>query len=153
MSKQNQRRAVVLSEELIDALSKYASKKHISVSETIRQFIEQGLSVETYKQHQTEIRSYIREEIETVLPVIIKPYMERLIKMQANATRTSAAALMGTISVIAENYVDETTPEEILANALKLSTRILKTRPRPDEEYLAEAREWLSADLGKTNDS
>lgn len=153
MPRKNLERSVVMSQEMADALNKYSSKMNISTSQAIRLFIEQGLSVDSYKSHQTEIRNYIRDEIETVLPVIIKPYMERLIKMQANATRTSAAALMGTISVIAENYVDEATPEEILANALKLSTRILKTRLKSDEEYLAEAREWLSADLGRPNDS
>lgn len=152
MNKANERRAVVLSREQIEALERYAATKHITRSEAIRQFVEQGLSLESYKQQQTEIRKYIREEIETVLPNIIKPYMERLIKMQANATRTSAAGLMSTISVIADNYIDTTTPEEILARALKLSTHILKTRPKSDEEYLAEAHEWLSADLSRPND-
>ena len=79
--------------------------------------------------------------------------MERLIKMQANATRTSAAALMASISVIAENYIDTVTPEEILANAFKLSTNILKTRPKTDDEYLAEARQWLNVELTKPNDN
>lgn len=152
MARKNPHRSVVLTDELLDTLNRYAAKNHITGSQAIRQFVEQGLSLESYKQQQTEIRKYIREEIETVLPNIIKPYMERLIKMQANATRTSAAGLMSTISVIADNYIDTTTPEEILARALKLSTHILKTRPKSDEEYLAEAHEWLSADLSKPND-
>lgn len=153
MSSNNARRSTYLTQDMMEEIQRYATLKHITANEAIRQLIRRGLSLHTLSDEQDTVRKYIRDEIETVLPVIIKPYMERLIKMQANATRTSAAALMGTISVIAENYVDETTPEEILANALKLSTRILKTRPRPDEEYLAEAREWLSADLGKSNDS
>lgn len=142
----------MLTEELIDSLDKYAARNHITVSETIRQFIERGLSIETYEQHQSEIRKYIREEIETVLAVQIKPYMDRLIKMQALATRTSAAALETTVSVIAENYVDSATPEEILANALRLATQITRTKPKSDAEYIAEARAWLGVDLGKPND-
>lgn len=153
MKRKNPCRSVVLTDELMDALDKYAATKHITGSQAIRQFVEQGLSVESYKQHQTEIRSFIREEIETVLPMQIRPYMERLIKMQANATRTSAAALMASISVIAENYIDTATPEEILANAFKLSTNILKTRPKTDDEYLAEARQWLNVELTKPNDN
>lgn len=152
MSDSNERRAVVFSRSQIEALDKYAAANHITKSEAIRQFVDKGLSIETYTQQQSEIRRYIREEIENVLPMIIKPYMERLIKMQANATRTAAAGLMSTISVIADDYADQATPEEILANAFKLSAHILKTRPKSDAEYLAEAHEWLSADVAKPND-
>lgn len=60
---------------------------------------------------------------------------------------------MTTVSVIAENYIDSATPEEILANALRLSTKITRTRPKSDAEYMAEAREWLNADLDKPNDT
>lgn len=153
MKRKNPHRSVVLTNELMDSLDRYAAREHITGSQAIRQFIEKGLSIETYTQQQSEIRRYIREEIENVLPMIIKPYMERLIKMQANATRTAAAGLMSTISVIADDYADQATPEEILANAFKLSTHITKTRPKSDEEYLAEAHEWLNADIAKPNDS
>ena len=78
--------------------------------------------------------------------------MERLIAMQAVASRTSAAALQCCVSVLAENYIDSATPEEILANALRQSCRITKTKPKSDEEYLREAHEWLSAELDTPND-
>lgn len=153
MQRKNPCRSVVLTNDLVDALNKYAAKNHSTVSQTIRQFIEQGLSVETYENHQSEIRKYIREEIENTLNVIIKPYMERLIKMQANTMRTSAASLMSTVAVLSESYIDSATPEEILANALRLSTAITKSKPKSDAEYLAEARAWIGADLGKQNDN
>ena len=79
----NERRAVVLPHSLLEALDKYAASKHISKSEAIRKFIEKGLSITSYEQSQTEIRNYIREEIETVMPIVMKRYMERLIAMQA----------------------------------------------------------------------
>lgn len=147
----NERRAVVLPHSLLDALDKYAASKHISKSEAIRQFIEKGLSITSYEQSQTEIRNYIREEIETVMPIVMKRYMERLIAMQAVSTRTSAA-LQCCVSVLAEKYIDSATPEEILANALRQSCRITKTKPKSDEEYLREAHEWLSAELDTPND-
>lgn len=152
MPRKNLQRSVVLPSDIVEALNKYAAQNRITTSQAIRQFIEQGLSVETYEQHQSEIRAYIREEIENTLSVAIKPFMERLIKMQANATRASAAALMSTVAVLSENFIDSATPEEILANALRLSTAITKNKPKSDAEYLAEAREWLGADLGKQND-
>ena len=142
----NERRAVVLPHSLLEALDKYAASKHISKSEAIRQFIEKGLSITSYEQSQTEIRNYIREEIETVMPIVMKRYMERLIAMQA------AAVLQCWVSVIAETYIDRATPDEILANALRQSCRITKTKPKSDEEYLREAHEWLSAELDTPND-
>lgn len=148
----NERRAVVLPHSLLESLDKYAASKHISKSEAIRQFIEKGLSITSYEQSQTEIRKYIREEIETVMPIVMKRYMERLIAMQAVAARTSAAALQCNVAVLAENYIDSATPEEILANALRQSCRITKTRPKSDDEYLREAHEWLNSDLDAPND-
>lgn len=100
----------------------------MEINERERQFIEKGLSITSYEQSQTEIRNYIREEIETVMPIVMKRYMERLIAMQAVSTRTSAAALQCCVSVLAENYIDSATPEEILANALRQSCRIKELR-------------------------
>lgn len=152
MNKKNERRAVVLSTSQLECLDRYAASKHITKSEAIRQFIDKGLSIESYEQSQTEIRTYIREEIETVLPIVMKPYMERLIKMQAVATRVSSEALQCNVAVLAENYIDSATPEEILANALRQSCRITRTKPKSDAEYLAEAHEWLNADLDTPSD-
>ena len=148
----NIKRSISIPPDTLEQLKKYAAAKRITIAQAIRDLVSAGLSTDTYLSHQNEIRKYIREEIETVLPVVIKPYMERLIKMTATTMRNSAAALMCTSSVIADNYIDTATPEEILANAFRLSTRITKSKPKTDEEYLAEAREWLGADLGNPND-
>lgn len=159
LSKINERRAVTFSEEQIAALDKYAALKGISRCAAVRRLVDDGLSTEANLSHQTEIRGYIRQELETVLPVVMKPYLdrfnnalERLIKMQAVSTRSSSAALMATVSVISELYIDTATSEEILANALRLAAAITKTTPKSDAEYLAEARLWLNADLGRPSD-
>ena len=152
MKKRNPHRSVVLGENLSEALTMYAVKNHISGSEAIRQFIDKGLSVTSYEQNQNEIRKYIREEIEIVITVVMKRYMDRLIKLQAQAARTSAAALQCTVAVLAENYIDTATPEEILASALRQSTRITMEQVKSDEDYLREAHEWLDGELSKPND-
>lgn len=149
---ENIRRSMYLSTDMLDEIKRYASTKHIQTNEAIRRIIRRGLSLQTISDEQDTVRKYIREEIENTLSVAIKPFMERLIKMQANATRSSAAALMSNVAVLSENFIDSATPEEILANALRLSTAITKNKPKSDAEYLAEAREWLGADLGKQND-
>ena len=68
------------------------------------------------------------------------------------STRVSSAALQCNVAVLAENYIDQATPEEILANALRQSCRITRTKPKSDAEYLAEAHEWLNADLDTPSD-
>lgn len=141
MPRKNTQRSVVLSAETIDALSKYASAKHITSSQAIRGFIEQGLSVETYKSEQSKIRTYIREEVETTLT----PYLERLIKLSAKSTRASAIAMTTVIGMLTENYTDGRTHEEMLAHAAKFAAAYLKTKVRSDEEYMQEAKDLLSA--------
>lgn len=63
-------------------MTKFQREFISSYLQAIRQFIEKGLSITSYEQSQTEIRNYIREEIETVMPIVMKRYMERLIAMQ-----------------------------------------------------------------------
>lgn len=141
MPRKNPHRSVVLTEELMESLNKYAAKKHTTVSEVIRKFVEQGLSVETYNAEQSKIRAYIREEVETTLT----PYLERLIKLNAKSTRASAIAMTTVIGMLTENYTDGRTHEEMLAHAAKFAAAYLKVKVRSDEEYLQEARDLLSA--------
>lgn len=149
---QNIKRSVCLSAGMLDELQKFASGKNITVAQAIRYLLERGLSLTMFTEEQETIRRFIREEIQTVMPIVMKQYMDRLIAMQAVSTRTSAAALQCCVSVLAENYIDSATPEEILANALRQSCRITKTKPKSDEEYLREAHEWLSVELDTPND-
>lgn len=149
---QNIKRSVCLSAGMLDELQKFASGKNITVAQAIRYLLERGLSLTMFTEEQETIRRFIREEIQTVMPIVMKQYMDRLIAMQAVSTRTSAAALQCCVSVLAENYIDSATPEEILANALRQSCRITKTKPKSDEEYLREAHEWLSTELDTPND-
>ena len=142
---QNIKRSVCLSAGMLDELQKFASGKNITVAQAIRYLLERGLSLTMFTEEQETIRRFIREEIQTVMPIVMKQYMDRLIAMQAVSTRTSAAALQCCVSVLAENYIDSATPEEILANALRQSCRITKTKPKSDEE-------WLSAELDTPND-
>lgn len=149
---QNIKRSVCLSSGMLDELQRFASVRNITVAQAIRYLLERGLSLTMFTEEQETIRRFIREEIQTVMPIVMKQYMDRLIAMQAVASRTSAAALQCNVAVLAENYIDSATPEEILANALRQSCRITKTRPKSDDEYLREAHEWLNSDLDAPND-
>ena len=149
---QNIKRSICLTPEMLEELQRFAASKNITVAEAIRFLLERGLSLSFFTEEQNTIRQFIREEIENVLAVVMKQYMERLIKMQAVTTRTSGAALFSTISVLSELYVETATSEKILANALRQATQITKAKPKSDEDYLAEAHDWLSAGVDKPND-
>ena len=149
---QNIKRSICLTPGMLEELQIFASSKSITVAEAIRYLLERGLSLTMFTEEQDTIRRFIREEIENTLAVTMKQYMDRLIKMQAVTTRVSSAALQCNVAVLAENYIDSATPEEILANALRQSCRITRTKPKSDAEYLAEAHEWLNADLDTPSD-
>lgn len=141
-------RSVMLSKETAGALTRYAKRNHISGSEAIRRFVEKGLNMDSYTSEQEVIRTYIKSE----LAADIKPYMERIIKMQAKCMRYSAAALMAGVHVLADSYINEIEPEQILANAFRLAAKVTKEQERSFEDYSAEAHAWLSGDCTQTND-
>ena len=104
--------------------------------------------MDSYTSEQEVIRNYIKSE----LAADIKPYMERIIKMQAKCVRNSAAALMAGVHVLADSYINEIEPEQILANAFRLAANVTKEQERSFEDYSAEAHAWLSGDCTQTND-
>ena len=141
-------RSVMLSKETAGALTRYAQRNYISGSEAIRRFVEKGLNMDSYTSEQEVIRNYIKSE----LAADIKPYMERIIKMQAKCVRNSAAALMAGVHVLADSYINEIEPEQILANAFRLAAKVTKEQERSFEDYSMEAHAWLSGDCTQTND-
>lgn len=66
--------------------------------------------------------------------------------------RNSAAALMAGVHVLADSYIKEIEPEQILANAFRLAANVTKEQERSFEDYSAEAHAWLSGDCTQTND-
>ena len=143
---QNIKRSICLTPGMLEELQIFASSKNITVAEAIRYLLERGLSLTMFTEEQDTIRRFIREEIENTLAVTMKQYMDRLIKMQAVTTRVSSAALQCNVAVLAENYIDQATPEEILANALRQSCRITRTKPKSDAEYIADVFDAMTTD-------
>lgn len=143
------RRTIYITEDMLNEITNLATSRHIGVNEAFRIVIKRGISLQAAVDGQDEIRKYIREEIETTLPIILKPITERLIKMQAKATRASSAALMSTAGILSENYTNDIEPAEILAQAFKQAAVFMKTQQASDDEYLLEARTIMSVQLDK----
>ncbi len=70
-------------------LEKYANKYHNgNISMAIREFIDKGLSVNSYKDEITFIREMINEELEATL----NPYMNRLLSISSKGAIMSASS-------------------------------------------------------------
>lgn len=54
--------------------------------------------------------------------------------------------------MLADSYINEIEPEQILANAFRLAAKVTKEQERSFEDYSAEAHAWLSGDCTQTND-
>ena len=70
-------------------LEKYANKNHNgNISMAIREFIDKGLAINSYKDEITFIREMISEELESKLD----PYMNRLIAINSKGAIMSASS-------------------------------------------------------------
>ncbi len=100
-------------------LEKYANKNYNgNVSMAIREFIDKGLSINSYKDEITFIREMINEELEE----IISPYMNRLIAITSKGSIMSASshfALAEVLSRLVEPKYRKDLEEVLIENKKK----------------------------------
>lgn len=83
-------------------LEKYANKYHNgNISNAIREFINKGLAINSYKDETEFIRQTINEELENT----IEPYMKRLISISVKAGIMSASSHF-TLAEVLEKLVE-----------------------------------------------
>lgn len=89
MGKQLKQLSVKVTEEKEQQLKRYANKYHDgNVAMAIREFIDKGLAINSYKDEITFIREMISEELESKLD----PYMNRLIAINSKGAIMSASS-------------------------------------------------------------
>lgn len=89
MKKSLKQLTVKVTEEKEQQLRKYANKYHNgNVAMAIREFIDKGLSINSYQDEINFIREMINEEIEST----INPYMNRLIAITSKGSIMSASS-------------------------------------------------------------
>ena len=80
---------VKISKSKKEQLEKYANKYHNgNVSMALREFIDKGLSINSYKEEISFLRQMINEELEATL----NPYMNRLIAISSKGAVMSASS-------------------------------------------------------------
>ena len=102
MRKQLKQLSVKVTEEKEKQLKRYANKYHDgNVAMAIREFIDKGLAINSYKEEISFLREMINEELEST----INPYMNRLISITSKGAIMSASshfALRETLSSFVE---------------------------------------------------
>lgn len=154
--RRTQQKPIAMSDDMIEAVERFASQKHINFSQAVRHLLESSLDTEAARANQDMIRQYIHEEINNSLG----PYMSqlsaaierRIQPICEKASRTSAIAFALLIGMLTENYTDGRTHEELLSVAIRYADRFLNQDPRNSELYKAEARELLQRAYGLSKD-
>lgn len=125
-----------------EQIQKYANKHHGgNVSMTVREFIDKGLSINSYKEEITFIREMIREEINTE----IEPRMERLIKIMLKGSVMSSATYFLCAKVISK-FVPTRLREDFsntLSGAKKLGASYIRN---VDFSIEKEAEKYINED-------
>lgn len=90
--------SVKVTEEKEKQLKKYANKYHNgNVAMAIREFIDKGLSINSYKEDISLLREMINEELENTM----NPYMNRLIAISSKGAIMSASSHFTLAEVLA----------------------------------------------------
>lgn len=131
-----ERVTICLPQKTCESIKLLASKKHLSFSNVVRSFIEEGLSVNAYSEHLETIRQMIHDEMQ----IVAKNEIERVIKMQAKSTMASGISMFTVLALLAEQFSDEASMERLLANASKQAHKYMKQKEKTDIEYLSDAK-------------
>ena len=132
--------SIYLSDELYNKIITCSSKKQCSMAKLIREFVEKGLSVESYSNEFETIRRMIREELD----IVLGKNTERLIKLQVRGTKASAISMYVALKLLSEEYADDTSFKDLLSNASKQASIYMKQKEKSDAEYKAEAEQMMS---------
>ena len=98
MKKPLKQLTVKVTEEKEQQLKKYANKYHNgNVAMTIREFIDKGLSINSYKEEISLIKETVNEELENTM----NPYMNRLIAISSKGAIMSASSHFTLAEVLA----------------------------------------------------
>ncbi len=99
-----------------------ARKNHMSVSETVRKFIEKGLEIEGYTQDVDCIAGIVRQEIKAQLA----PPIDRLVKIQMKAAKISAGMYYLLLKILMELSVDRIVSlKELATDTRKLGVKCM----------------------------
>lgn len=136
--------SVIVSNDTLAGLDAMAKAKHLTRADIMRNILDKGIQVNFIENSEGLVRRIVHEEVTESMAHGV----ERLAKLNAKSAKASASALYLLLLLISDDYADEETTEELLANAFTKAAKYLRATEKPHTEYLAEAKGFLNDALG-----
>lgn len=134
--------SIRLTEDIKDRLQKVAAKKRISVSDLVRELIDQGLSADAYREDEAKVLA----NMQVALREELAPSIERLAKIGSKNAIASSVNLLLTSMLLERWCKPESKPrlERFMEEARKLGTRFVRDGKGSVESFLRSSMEQLA---------
>lgn len=143
MDKKTQKRSINFPAETIKALDKLAVKNNTTTSELVREFVNKGLEIESYKENVDFITSIIRQELNAIYNVndiknIVEHNVDRLAKMLMKTGKINSGAFFLLIHVLMNitHKGNEFEFTEMYDSALKMGVDYMQKKDFEINDYL-----------------
>lgn len=112
--------------EMVETIENIAKQNGESVSETIRQLIEEGLTVKLSQKNTDLIANIVREQME----VVLKPSVERLAALSSKSGHMSATAAFLNVQALMDLVSDERKKDvrQMYEKARKMAVEYMRIR-------------------------
>jgi len=130
------KRSIRFKAKSIEEIQKIAVIKKVTVSDIVREYVEKGLTVDSYK----EDIDFITEIIHKELKEILEPQINRIVKMLMKIGKVSAGTMYSNLSLIQLiNDEDQEAYFEMISRSLKLGVEYMKKKDIEVDAYLGNA--------------
>ena len=130
------KRSIRFKAKSIEEIQKIAVIRKVTVSDIVREYVEKGLTVDSYK----EDIDFITEIIHKELKEILEPQINRIVKMLMKIGKVSAGTMYSNLSLIQLiNDEDQEAYFEMISRSLKLGVEYMKKKDIEVDAYLGNA--------------
>ena len=141
------KRSIRFKAKSIEEIQKIAVIRKVTVSDLVREYVEKGLTVDSYKGDIDFITEIIHKELKEIL----EPQINRIVKMIMKIGKVSAGTMYSNLSLIQLiNDEDQEAYFEMISRSLKLGVEYMKKKDVEIDVYLGNAGDVI-ADSEKVN--
>lgn len=134
------KRSVRFKAKSIEEMQKIAVIRRVTVSDIVREYVEKGLTVDSYKEDTDLITVIIRQELKDIL----EPQISRIVKMLMKIGKVSAGTMYSNLSFIQLiNNEDQEAYFEMISRSLKLGVEYMKKRDVEIDSYLGNTEDVI----------
>ena len=128
------KRSIRFKAKSIEEIQKIAVIRKVTVSDIVREYVEKGLTVDSYKEDTDFITEIIHQELKDIL----EPQINRIVKMLMKIGKVSAGTMYSNLSLIQLiNDEDQEAFFEMVSRSLKLGVEYMKKKDVEVDAYLS----------------